>query len=52
MAEIPEGHVESIPMEEDTLAGNLGEETKGETVTPPRIGVEQLEAQQWEIEEA
>ena len=36
----PEGHVESISMEEATPVGNLGDETKGETTAPPRIGVE------------
>ena len=41
----PEGHVESVPMEEATSAGNLGDKTEGETMTPPRMGVEQLKAQ-------
>ena len=40
----PEGHVESIPVEEATPVGNLGDKTKGETVAPPRMGVEQLKA--------
>ena len=48
----PEGHVESIFVEEATLASNLGNETEGETVAPPRMGVEQLKAQKREIEEA
>ena len=39
-----EGYVESISTEEATLAGNLGDETKGETGAPPRMGVEQLKA--------
>ena len=48
----PEGHVESVPVEEATPMGNLGDETKAETVAPPRMGVEQLKARQREIEEA
>jgi len=35
-----EGHVESISAEEATLAGNLGNKTKRETVAPPHMGVE------------
>ena len=49
MAGIPEGHVESISAEEATPAGNPGDRTKGGTATPPRVGVEQLRAQKWEI---
>ena len=48
----PEGHVESISVEEATPTGNLGGETEGETVAPPHIGVEQLRARKREIEEA
>ena len=48
----PKGHIESIPVEEATLVGNLGDKTEGETVAPPRIGLEQLKARQREIEEA
>ena len=47
-----EGHVESVPTEEATPTGNLGDETEGETVALPRMGVEQLKARQREIEEA
>ena len=48
----PEGHVKSVFAEEATLAGNLGGETKGEIAAPPHVGVEQLRAQKWEINEA
>ena len=48
----PEGHVESISTEEVTPVGNLGGETKGETAAPPHIGLEQLRARKWEIDEA
>ena len=41
----PEGHVESISMEEATPTGNLDDKAKGETVAPPHMGVEQLKAQ-------
>jgi len=44
MAGTPEGHVESISTEEATPTGNLGDGTEGETVAPPRMGVEQLKA--------
>ena len=44
MTGTPEGHVESVPAEEATLAGNLSDETKGETVAPPHMWVEQLKA--------
>ena len=44
MAGTPEGHVESISTEVATPVGNLGDETEGETVAPPRVGVEQLRA--------
>ena len=44
MADTPDGHVESIPVEEATLVGDLGDETEGVTAAPPRIGVEQLKA--------
>ena len=52
MAGTPEGHVESISAEEATPAGNLGGETEGDTVAPPRVGVEQLRARKWEIDKA
>ena len=35
-----EGHVESISEEEATPVDNLGDEAEGETVAPPRMGVE------------
>ena len=41
----PKGHVESIPMEEATPVGNLGDETEADIVAPPRMGVEQLKDQ-------
>jgi len=47
-----EGHVESIPKEEATLANNLSDEAEGETVAPPHMRVEQLKARHREIEEA
>ena len=49
MTGTPEGHVESISMEEATLAGNLGSKTEGETAAPPRVGVDQLRARKREI---
>ena len=52
MMSTPEGHVESISTKEATLVGNLGGKTKGEIAAPPRVGVEQLRAQKWEIDEA
>jgi len=52
MAETPEGHVKSIPVEEATPMGNLGDTTEGDTMAPPYVGVEQLKAQKWEINEA
>jgi len=52
MAETPKGHVESVSAEETTLAGNLGGGTEGDTAAPPHVGVEQLRAQKWEINEA
>ena len=52
MTGTPEGHIESIHEEEATLTNNLDDEAKGETVAPPRMGVEQLKARQREIEEA
>ena len=42
MAGTPEGHIESIPAEEATPVGNLGDEIEGYTAAPPRVGVEQL----------
>ena len=45
MVGTPEGHVESISVEEATPVGNLGDRTEGETVAPPRVGVEQLRTQ-------
>ena len=50
MAETPEGHVESVSVEETTLAGNLGGGTEGGTAAPPHVGVEQLRAQKREID--
>ena len=47
MVGTPEGHVESIPVEEATPAGNLSDGTEGGTMAPPRVGVEQLRAQKW-----
>ena len=52
MAGTPEGHVESISVEEATPTGNLSDGTKGGTAAPPHIGVEQLRAQKREIDEA
>ena len=52
MADTSEGHVESVSKEEATPAGNLSGETKGDVAAPPHIGVEQLRAQKWEIDEA
>ena len=40
MAGTPEGHVESVSVEEDTPTGNLNDRTKGEIVALPHIGVE------------
>ena len=40
MAGTPEGHVESISVEEATPPGNLGNRTEGGTAAPPRVGVE------------
>ena len=42
----------SVSAEETTLAGNLGGGTEGGTTAPPHVGVEQLRAQKWEINEA
>ena len=52
MVGTPEGHVESISVEETTSAGNLDGRTKGGTAAPPHMGVEQLRARKWEIDEA
>jgi len=52
MTDTSEGHVESVSMEETTLADNLGGGTEGGTATPPHIRVEQLRAQKREINEA
>ena len=52
MTGTPEGHVESISVEEASLASNLSDKTEGETAAPPCMGVEQLKAQKREIEEA
>ena len=52
MMSTPEGHIESVPMEVANPVGNLSDETKGEIVAPPRMGMEQLKARQQEIEEA
>ena len=52
MAETPEGHIESVSVEETTSTGNLGGRTEGGTVALPHVGVEQLRAQKWEIDKA
>ena len=52
MAETSEGHVESASEKEVTLAGNLGDRTKGRMVAPSHVGVEQLKARKREINEA
>ena len=44
MAETLEGRVESVSMEETTLAGNLVDGTEGGMAAPPHVGVEQLRA--------
>ena len=44
MVGTPEGHVESIFVDEATSAGNLGDRTEGGTMAPPHVGVEQLRA--------
>ena len=51
MAETSEGHVESVSVEETTPAGNLAGATKRGTAAPPHVGVEQLRARKWEINE-
>ena len=40
MTGTPEGHLESVPVEEATPVGNLGDETEGETAAPPCMGVQ------------
>ena len=52
MVETSEGHIKSAYEKEVTLAGNLGDRTEGRTAAPSHIGVEQLKAQKWEINEA
>ena len=52
MAKTSEGHVESASEKEVTSAGNLGDGTEGRMVAPSHIGVEQLKARKWEINEA
>ena len=52
MAETSEGRVKSVSAEETTPAGNLAGATKRGTAAPPHVGVEQLEAQKREIDEA
>ena len=52
MAETSEGHVKSASTEEVTPVGNLGDGAKGGVAAPPHIGVEQLRARKWEIDEA
>ena len=44
MAGTPEGHVESVSADDATPVGNLDDGTKGGTVAPPHVGVEQLRA--------
>ena len=52
MAETSKGHVESASEKEVTPAGNLGDGTEERTAAPSHVGVEQLKAQKWEINEA
>ena len=52
MVGTPEGHVESVFVEEATSVNNLGDEADGETAAPPRMRVEQLKPRHREIEEA
>ena len=52
MVGTPKGHVESIHEEEDTLTNDLDNEVRGDAGAPPRLRVEQLKAQQQELEEA
>ena len=52
MVGTPEGHIESVSTKETTPTGNLNGETEGETVAPPRVGVEQLRDLKWEIDKA
>ena len=52
MVETSEGHIESASKKEVTLVGNLGDGTEGRTVAPSHVGVEQLKALKWEINEA
>ena len=52
MTGTPEGHIESIHKEEATPTNNLNDKAEGETVAPPHMRVEQLEAQHQGIEEA
>ena len=40
----PEGHIESIHVEEATSTNDLYDEAEGETVAPPCMWVEQLKA--------
>ena len=52
MVGTPEGYVDSIFAEETTPLGDVGDRTEGGTAAPPHVGVEQLRAQKWEVEEA
>ena len=52
MAETSKGHIESVFVEETTLAGNLSGIMKRGIVAPPHVGVEQLRARKREIDEA
>ena len=51
MAETSEGHIESASEKEVTPAGNRGNGTEGRTIAPSHVGVEQLKARKWEINE-
>ena len=52
MVETSEGHVESASEKEVTPVGNLGDRAEGRMVALSHVGVEQLKAQKWEINEA
>ena len=52
MVETSNGHVESASEKEVTSGDNLDDRTEGRTAAPSHIGVEQLKAQKWEINEA
>jgi len=52
MVETSEGHVESTSKKVVTPTGNHGDGTEGGAMAPPHVGVEQLRARKWEINEA